>query len=149
MILLSSSDSGEPSYSLSFDLIKAETYKQNEWEGWFSYKLELRKDNKVVSQSTGSIIAEDVLDLASCFIIEDEKKKEIEPIEPDFILSTLRFKDIVTVSCFVDEGHTAEGVYTESGMGLRFVVDNFMAQNFAKEIKSTYDQLSKSLIKID
>ncbi len=146
--VVSNNDEGSK-YSLTFDLLNAETYADNHWEGWVTYDLSLSKEDILVTECSGTILAGDVMDFIKCFQIKTHSKEECLPLEPDFELKTERFDDgDIFVSCFIDDGHRV-GIYNSCGIALRFTVDDFAAKKFADEIAQRYQQLTNGLERSD
>lgn len=123
--------------SLRLDLRSLESYQDGSTEGWISYGFKLMSAGEEVASCGGTIHDSDIRGLVSFFLESGGGAEIYEPLEPDFeIVAARKDEGGITITCFIDDQAAMSAAYGDSGVGVRFNVDDAGMKEFAHELEA-------------
>jgi hypothetical protein len=128
--------------SLQFNLLGLATDGDQGNEAWVAYSLALFRDESEIISTSGTILPGDIAGVIELCAKPTLKGDGLEPVEPDFELSTqLIDNDYVQVTCSIDDKAAISQVYGNSGIGLTFSVHRLKLTKFGDQLNDDLEKL--------
>ena len=123
--------------SLTYNLTGIETYGGGSTEGWLHFEIKLLRGNETIIENEGTIHDIDARAIEDICLNVSRKRKQHQPLEPDFTISTEKFsEDEARLTCFVDVGNSQNKIYSGSELGVSIPTTIYALKNFGENLKA-------------